>query len=79
MYHLHQSPPPSLQHGGRLAHWTIPEKIQTGGGGTLPLEIPDKTKLNPWKFHKIVLDHLEILRPKTKTPGNPALFDFVFN
>ena len=23
---------------------------------TLPLEIPDKTKLNPWIFHKIVLD-----------------------
>ena len=27
---------------------------------TLPLEIPDKTKLNPWTFHKIVLDPLEI-------------------
>ena len=35
---------------------------------TLPLEIPDKTKLNPWIFHKIVLDPLEIPRPKTKTP-----------
>ena len=23
---------------------------------TLPLEIPDKTKLNPWTFHTIVLD-----------------------
>ena len=27
---------------------------------TLPLENPDKTKLNPWIFHKIVLDPLEI-------------------
>ena len=36
----------------------------------LPLEIPDKTKLNPWIFHKVVLDPLEILREKTKTPGN---------
>ena len=25
---------------------------------TLPLEIPDKTKLEPWIFHKIVLDPL---------------------
>ena len=41
---------------------------------TLPLEIPDKTKLNHWIFHKIVLDLLEISRPKTKTPGNSTLF-----
>ena len=27
---------------------------------TLPLEIPGKTKLNPWTFHTIVLDPLEI-------------------
>ena len=56
---------------------------------TLPLEIPDKTKLNPWIFHKIVLDPLEIPRPKTKTPrnftfslfflGHPWKFHFVFN
>ena len=43
----------------------------------LPLEIPDKTKLNPWKFHKIVLVPLEIPRPKTKTPGNSTLFFLV--
>ena len=30
---------------------------------TLPLEIPDKIKLHPWKFHKIALDPLEIPRP----------------
>ena len=80
--------------------WAIPEKSQTerGGGGfenppgifhffTLPQEIPDKKKLNPWIFHKIVLDPLEIPRPKTKTPGNSTLFflghpwkfHFVFN
>ena len=35
---------------------------------TLPLEILDKTKLNPWIFHKIVLDPLEIPRPKNKDP-----------
>ena len=45
--------------------WAIPEKIQTGGASwytfwktpleffTLPLEIPHKTTLNPWIFHKI--------------------------
>ena len=39
----------------------------------LPLEIPEKTKLNPWIFHKIVLDLLEIPRPETKTLGNSTL------
>ena len=54
----------------------IPEKIGGGGGGhrgytffqppgilhffTLPLEIPDKPKLDLWIFHKIVLNPLEI-------------------
>ena len=33
----------------------------------LPMEIPEKTKLTPWKFHKFLLDPLEISRPKTKT------------
>ena len=41
---------------------------------TLPLEILDKTELNPWIFHKILLDLLEIPRLKTKTPGNSTLF-----
>ena len=41
---------------------------------TLPLEIPDRTKLHPWKSHKIVLDPLKIPRPKTKTPVNSTLF-----
>ena len=41
---------------------------------TLPLEISDKTRLHAWKFHKIVLDSLEIPRPKTKIPGNSTLF-----
>ena len=47
----------------------------------------NKIKLNPWIFHKIVLDSLEIPRPKTKIPGNSTLFflgypwkfHFVFN
>ena len=53
----------------------------------LPLEIPGKTKLHPWKFYKIVLDPLKISRPKTKSPenstlfffGHPWKFQFVFN
>ena len=53
----------------------------------LPLEIPDKTKLHPWKIHKIVLHVFEIPRPETKTPGTSTLFflgypwkfHFVFN
>ena len=43
---------------------------------TLPLKIPDK-KLNPWIFHEIVLDPLEIPRPKTRTLGNYTSFFLV--
>ena len=57
-----------------IIDWAIPEKKITGGlrayffenplefliSLTLPLEIPDKTKLQLWKFHKILLDPLEI-------------------
>ena len=28
---------------------------------TLPLEFPNKTKFDPWKIHKIVLNPLQIL------------------
>ena len=53
----------------------------------LPLEIPDKTKLHPWKFYTFLLDPLELPRPKTKTPGkstlfflvHPQKFHFIFN
>ena len=31
-------------------------------------------KRNPWIFHKIVFDHLELPRPKTKTSRNSTLF-----
>ena len=65
-------------------YWAIPEKKQTGGLRTyfykkppgtfhfftLLLEIPDK------KAPPMVLDPLEIPRPKTKTPGNSMLFFF---
>ena len=44
---------------------------------TLPLEILEKTKLHPWKFHKILLDPLEVLRPKPKTSGNSTLHYFL--
>ena len=54
---------------------------------TLSLEISDKTRLYPQKLHKIMLHPSEILRPKTKIPGNCTWFflddawkfDFVFN
>ena len=44
-------------------------------------------KRNPWIFHKIVFDHLELPRPKTKTSrnstlfflGHPSKFSFAFN
>ena len=65
-----------------------PNRVEGGGGVedlfeippgifhffTLPLEVPDKTKINHWIFHKVMLDPLEIPRPKTKTPGNSTLF-----
>ena len=78
-------------------NWAIPE---TGGSGhtffkktleffmffTLPMEILDKTKFHPWKFHKILLDPLENSTPKNKTPenstfflGHPWKFHFIFN
>ena len=41
---------------------------------TLPMEIRDKTRLHSQKLHKIMLHPSEILRPKTKTPGNSTLF-----
>ena len=37
---------------------------------TLPLEIPEKASFYSWKFCKIVLHPLKILRSKTKTHGN---------
>ena len=36
----------------------------------LPLEIPGKSKLHPWKLCKPALHPLEIPRSKAKTPGN---------
>ena len=52
------------------------KKKQTGGLDPLPLvfflfstllmEIPDKTKLHPWKFHKILLDNLEFQGQKPR-------------
>ena len=43
---------------------------------TLPLEIADKKKLSPWIFYKIVLDPLEIPKPKTQT--DPLEFPHYF-
>ena len=44
-----------------------------------PLEIPDKTNLDPQKLHKFVTHQRKILRPKTKSPlflprNKPPLF-----
>ena len=42
---------------------------------TLPIEIPDKTNLNPWIFYKIVLDPLEIpSKAKNKDPEKFHIF-----
>ena len=42
---------------------------------TLPLEIPDRTRLTPRTCQNCFILHLsEILRPKTKTCGNSMLF-----
>ena len=40
---------------------------------TLSLEIPEKSKLHPWTFHRIVSHHLEILKPETKIPGSSTI------
>ena len=49
----------------------------------VPLEIPDKTKIHPWKFHKIVLDLLKITRHPwnfhLEFLGYPWKVHFVFN
>ena len=42
----------------------------------MPLEILGKAKFHPWKFHKFLLDTLEVPRPRTKTPGSSTLFFF---
>ena len=39
-----------------------------------PIGNPDKTTLRPWKFHRIVLQPLEIPKPKTKTHENSTRF-----
>ena len=67
----------------------IPEKKQAGRVEDItvlksPLEFlvfllqpwknPGKTRLHPEKLHKQFFHPLEILRPKTKTPGNSTLF-----
>ena len=44
---------------------------------TLLLEIPDKTKLNLWIFHKIALDPLEIPRQKKRPLKIPHYFFLV--
>ena len=74
-----------------IIDWGIPGKNQTGGAEdklfwkptgiffTLPLEIPDETKLHPWKFYKMALDLLEIPSPIQEipwTPGNSTLFSW---
>ena len=43
---------------------------------TLSLEIPEKSKLHPWTFHKIVSHHLEILKPETKIPGSSTIMSW---
>ena len=40
------------------------------------LEIPDKSKVHPWKLCKTVLHPSEIPRPKITTPGNSTCYFF---
>ena len=66
--------------------WAIPEKIKEGGGRdrfeetpeilSLSLEIPDKTKLHSWKFHKIVLPRLGSSMTKNQ---DPRKFHMIFS
>ena len=71
--------------GGWRAHF-FEKPLEFFISFTLPLEIPDKTKLHPWKFHKIALDHLEIPRPNHQDPwkfyiiffGHPCKFLLLF-
>ena len=42
------------------------------------LEIPDKTKLHPWKFHKIVSDPLGIQIPLKAKNQDPWKFHIIF-
>ena len=68
--------PEKIQRGGGggvedILFWKIPWNFYFL---TLLLVIPDKTKFNPWIFHKIMLDPLEISRPKTNTRGSSILF-----
>ena len=74
---------------GKVEDWAITEKKTNTRLGTylfdppvpleilsfftLPLGIPGTTKLHPQKLHKILLHPQEILRPKTKTPGNSSI------
>ena len=85
---IQETPSPNFIHGIVMGYSR--KKTKQGGGWletyifelpleffiffTLPLEISEKIKLHPWKFHKIVLHLLEIPRPKTKTTGNSSLF-----
>ena len=48
---------------GDILFWKPPQIFFT-----MTLEIPDKTKLNPWIIQKIVLDPLEIPRPQKQRP-----------
>ena len=84
-------------HASYAEAWLFQKKSkQLGGGGGVgwwytflknPLEFFIFILYMPWIFHKIVLDPLEIPRPKTETPGNstwfflghPWKFHFVFN
>ena len=68
--------PEKIQTGRRAEGWVdwghtfLKKTSGTFRFVTLPLDIPDKMTLHPWKFHKIVLHPLGFPRPKTKTHEN---------
>ena len=58
----------------RLGHTFSKKKLEIFRFVFLPLQVPNKKKFHPWKFCKMVLQPLEIPRPKTKTHGNSTCF-----
>ena len=66
--------------GGGLRHTFLKKTPGIVRLVNLPLEIPDKTKLelNPWKSHKIVLEYKPIGNSKVKNQ-DPQKFHEIFS
>ena len=58
------------QTGGSRGHTFLENPGSFSGFFSVPLEIPGKLKLHPWKFDKVMLHPSEVSRPKTNIPGS---------